>query len=312
VLEHQRKQAAIATLAEFFNALRLYRKQQTRVLLQFIDEFISDGRLIRIVGKKDARYVSLARAPGALKYDVVVDEAPTSPDQKERTWMAMQQLLPVASNLGLPVPPQVLEYAPLPRALIDDWLKFAEEGGMPPQARAKMQQLQEQTQALQQENQKLKSKQEETMAKLQADKAQSDQQMALKANEAQADQQLERQKFEAQMALEWQKFQANLQLEYAKIGAQNDIEQERMVREDMRLTDQADMEAATEPAEGESAPKPQPRTSGILESISNAQKETSEALIAMADSIGKLAAAQGAPKTISDGKGRVFTVQSGA
>lgn len=311
VLEHQRKQAAIATLAEFFNALRLYRKQQTRVLLQFIDEFISDGRLIRIVGKKDARYVQLARAPGSLKYDVVVDEAPTSPDQKERTWMAMQQLLPVAANLGLPVPPQVLEYAPLPRALIDDWLKFAEEGGMPPQARAKMQQLEQQAQALQQENQKLKSKQEETMAKLQADKAQSDQQMALKANETQADMQLERQKFEAQMALEWRKFQANLQLEYAKIGAQNDLENERMVREDLRLTAQNEADDAEAPEGGQTATKPVPRTSGILESISNSQTQTSEALMAMADTIGKLASAIGAPKTISDGKGRTFTVTPG-
>lgn len=306
VLEHQRKQAAIATLAEFFNALRLYRKQQTRVLLQFIDAFISDGRLIRIVGKKDAQYVQLARAPGALKYDVVVDEAPTSPDQKERTWLALTQILPVASNLGLPVPPAVLEYAPFPQALIDDWLKFAEdEGGMPPQARAKMQQLEEQVQGLSAENQKLKSKQEETMAKLQADKAQSDQQMELKANEQQADLALEQQKFQAQMALEWQKFQANLQLEYAKIGMQGDLEQERMVREDVRLSAQEDAAGAAEGA------SPVPRSGGVLQSISNAQTQTSEALAALAEAVAKMAAATGAPKTISDGKGRTFTVTPG-
>lgn len=318
VLEHQRKQAAIATLAEFFNALRLYRKQQTRVLLQFIDEFISDGRLIRIVGKKDAKYVQLSRAPGTLKYDVVVDEAPTSPDQKERTWGALVQILPIAANMGLPVPPEVIEYAPFPQALIDDWLKFAQgEGGMPPQAKAKMQQMQEQLAALQKENQKLKSKQEETMAKLQMDQAQSQQQMQLKTVEQQNDQQLAQQEFQAKMALahqefqasialEQQKFEANMQLEYAKLGMTSDLEQERMLHEDHRAAMESDASSAA--AEDGSTPKPKvKRLSDVLET---ANRETSQAIAAMADALAQLTAAQTKPRTITDGK-RTFTVTQG-
>lgn len=319
VLEHQRKQAAIATLAEFFNALRLYRKQQTRVLLQFIDEFISDSRLIRIVGKKDAKYVALTKAPGSLKYDVVVDEAPTSPDQKERTWGALVQILPIAANMGLPIPPEVIEYAPFPQALIDDWLKFANgEGGMPPQQRAKMQQMEEQLAAMQKENQKLKSKQEETMAKLQMDQAQSQQAMQLKAVEQQGDQALAEQKFQAEMALKLQEFQANqqlerekfqaqMELEYAKIGANSDLEAEKMVHEDYR----AGIQAESEGAEGEGQPAPKPKVKRLTDVLETAQNETAQALAAMSQAMAALLEAQTKPRTISDGKGKTFTVTQG-
>lgn len=319
VLEHQRKQAAIATLAEFFNALRLYRKQQTRVLLQFIDEFISDSRLIRIVGKKDAKYVALTKAPGSLKYDVVVDEAPTSPDQKERTWGALVQILPIAANMGLPIPPEVIEYAPFPQALIDDWLKFANgEGGMPPQQRAKMQQMEEQLAAMQKENQKLKSKQEETMAKLQMDQAQSQQAMQLKAVEQQGDQALAEQKFQAEMALKLQEFQANqqlerekfqaqMELEYAKIGANSDLESERMVHEDYR----AGIQAESEGAENEGQPAAKPKVKRLTDVLETAQNETAQALAAMSQAMAALLEAQTKPRTITDGKGKTFTVTQG-
>lgn len=227
VLEHQRKQAAIATLGVFFNALRLYRKQQTRVLLQFIEEFISDGRLIRVVGKKDAKYVALAKAPGTLQYDIVVDEAPTSPDQKERTWGALVQILPIAANMGLPIPPQVIEYAPFPQALIDDWLAFASgEGGMPPQVRAKMQQMEEQVAALTKENQTLKTKQQEHMAELQQNAAQAQQQMALQREKQQADLELKRMELQANIELKRMELEANLVLERARASNQMQLQRE--------------------------------------------------------------------------------------
>lgn len=291
VLEHQRKQAAIATLGVFFNALRLYRKQQTRVLLQFIDEFISDGRLIRIVGKKDAKYVALAKTPGSLKYDIVVDEAPTSPDQKERTWGALVQILPIAANMGLPIPPQVIEYAPFPQALIDDWLAFASgEGGMPPQQRAKMQQMQEQLAALQKENQKLKSKQEEGMAKLQISQAESQQKMQLQQQESEADYQLEIVKLQAQIELKRIELEANLIMEQARMQGDMALQRESQAA-------QLSMQGGQQGADNQNRQ---------AEASSNAQ-----ALTAMTAILDKLVSMQGASRTITDGKGRSFTVKQG-
>lgn len=119
VLEHQRKQAGYAILAVFFNSLRRYRKQQGRILLHYIQRYISDGRLIRVVGEEGAQYVPLLRDETARQYDVVVDEAPMSANQKEQTWHVMAQLLPMLSKAPLPaeVWAEFARYSPLPQAV---------------------------------------------------------------------------------------------------------------------------------------------------------------------------------------------------
>lgn len=312
VLEHQRKQAAIATLAEFFNALRLYRKQQTRVLLQFIDEFISDGRMIRIVGKKDAQYVPLSRQPGTLKYDVVVDEAPTSPDQKERTWATLMQLLPVAASMGLPIPPSVIEYSPLPQALIDDWVKFADgEGGMPPAVQAKMQQMQEALAALQKENQSLKSKEQVDMAKLQQSAVEAQQKLALQKEQGDADIQLEIQKLQAQIQLKRMELQANMQIEQAKMQGQMILDQQKQDFDMDLQAGQQLFEQITKPQEGEGEGAPAPRSSKLVDILGQQQEDSAKAIALMAEAVAKLAEQQSKPRTISDGKGRTFTVTQG-
>lgn len=202
VLEAQRKQAAIATLAEFFNAMRLYRKQQGRVLLQFIKTYISDGRLIRIVGKEGEQFVPLVRAPDAVKFDVVVDEAPTSPDTKARTWSALSQILPVVAKMGIPIPPEVLDYAPFPAGLQQAWKRQLQgQQAIPPQVQQQMQQMQQQIQQLMQENQKLKSKQEETMMGLQLDQQKAQAQTQMQAQEAQQKLAIEEQRAQRELAL---------------------------------------------------------------------------------------------------------------
>jgi hypothetical protein len=305
VLEHQRKQAAISTLAEFFNALRLYRKQQGRVLLQFINEFISDGRLIRIVGKTEAKYVPLIRKDNALQYDIVVDEAPTSPDQKNRTWNALTQILPVAASMGFPVPPEIIDYAPFPQALIDDWKKFADgDAGLPPKAKEQMQQMQEQLQAAQKQIEQLKSKKEESMMKLQLDQAETQQNIELKKVELQSDIELEREKFRQQMDLEREKFLMEMQLEREKIGLQASLEREKAVRQEGQ--DLLNAEEGDTP-EGEKVN----RTGQLAETLRAAPTQSQEAMAALAEALRALAEAQNAPRKLTDAKGRTFTVERG-
>jgi len=127
ILEHQRKQAGMTILAGLFDSLRRYRKEQGRLMLWYITEFLSDGRLIRIGGPEEARYIPLLRQPGIVTYDVIVDDTPASPNMKERTWAILVQMLPFLTRL--PVPPQVyleiLKYSPLPVTMIADIARAA-------------------------------------------------------------------------------------------------------------------------------------------------------------------------------------------
>lgn len=121
VVEEKRKQSAMTIFADLFNGLRRYRKEQGRLLLWLIQEFIADGRLIRIGGPDQMRYVPLIHDPQMIEYDVVVDDTPWSPNMKERTWGALQLIMPIMAKLG--VPPQIwmeaLKYSPLPQTFIE-------------------------------------------------------------------------------------------------------------------------------------------------------------------------------------------------
>ncbi len=120
VLEAQRKQAGYAILAVFFDALRRYRKMQGRVMLHFIQHYMSDGRLVRVMGENgNEQYVPLVRDRETVTYDVIVDDAPMSANQKENVWAMMVQLMPMLSKQ--PVPAEVwgelLKYSPLPSSV---------------------------------------------------------------------------------------------------------------------------------------------------------------------------------------------------
>ncbi|MEW6645396.1 MAG: hypothetical protein AB1586_33205 [Pseudomonadota bacterium] len=120
-LDLQRKQSSMTILQPLFDSLRRYRKEQGRLLLYLIENYLSDGRLIRIVGQEQEQYVPLIRQPGNATYDVVVDEAPSSPNQKEATWAMLQQILPVVGKM---LPPAtwlaLLKYSPLPTSAQKD------------------------------------------------------------------------------------------------------------------------------------------------------------------------------------------------
>lgn len=120
VLEMQRKKQAMAVLASLFDSLRRYRKRQGRLQLWLIQNLVSDGRMIRITGGQgQAKYLPLIRQPGAATYDVIVDDAPTSPQQKELTWAFLVQLLPMIRDQMSPeMLAMMLEYSPLPASAV--------------------------------------------------------------------------------------------------------------------------------------------------------------------------------------------------
>jgi hypothetical protein len=119
VLEAQRKQAGMTILAWCFDSLRAYRKRHGRVLANFIMEFITDGRLIRVTNEQGENYRPLKQDELALEYDIIVQESPESTNERERTFAVIMELLPLMTQAGYQIPPDLADYLPLPASLIE-------------------------------------------------------------------------------------------------------------------------------------------------------------------------------------------------
>jgi hypothetical protein len=241
VLENTRKQAGVTIIAPLFDGLRRYRKEQGRVLLYFIQTYLSDERLIRVNGKNPATgkegqyYTKLSKAPETAKYDVIVDEAPTSPNMKERTFAVLGELVPQLMKAGIPVPPSILKYAPLPSSLTQEWMQHIEDSAGAPDPE-QVQKMQEQMQKLQEENQQLKLKKEEHMAELQMDQAKAAQEMQIEQQKMQ----LEREK----MAVEIEIARVKLRLEQEKAAADMQMAQQRNASEMQMMHQKASADRA--------------------------------------------------------------------
>jgi len=134
IVEHMRKQAGMTVLQDIFTSLRRYRKEQGKLMLFFITKFLSDGRLIRIGGPENVQYVPLVKMPDTLEYDVIVDEAPTSPNMKEQIWMTLTQLFPFLKGAGLPPAAlmELMKYSPLPASVVSNVEKAMQNQPPPP------------------------------------------------------------------------------------------------------------------------------------------------------------------------------------
>lgn len=125
VLEHQRKQAAYGILSAFFNAFRRYRKIQGRLMLKMMQLYLPPDQLVRIVGDDgEAKYVPLALSQDAQEYDVIVDEAPSSPNQKERVFAILTQFQGMLGEASPEIIAELVKYSPLPASLSEKIVKI--------------------------------------------------------------------------------------------------------------------------------------------------------------------------------------------
>lgn len=221
ILEQERKKAALTILAPLANALRHYRKQQGRVLLKFMSKYIPNGTLVRVLEKGQEQYVPFTKDPNTHKYDVIVDTAQNSPNLKMEVWGTMSQMLPQLIQAGVPVPPALLDFSPLPESVVNEWKEYIESNSQLPK------EVQQQLQSLQQENQKLQKE----VGKLSDKREQSMLSMQQRREEAALEMQLEKEKAmlaarnkEMELAMKKQMSQEDLRIEILKIQTHYDVE----------------------------------------------------------------------------------------
>lgn len=237
VLEQQRKQSAMAILAPLFDSKRHYVKEAGRLTLYFIQNYLSDGRLIRIVGDEAAQYVPLTKRPGFVDYDVIVDESPTSPNQKEATFGVLMQVLPALMKTGVPVPPDVLSYIPgLPQELVEKWKamieqqKQAAQSQPPPEVQKMQAELQMNQQKAAQEMQVSQQRaqmdgqlqQQKLASEIEAARARAAADIEIKRMMAQADMEIENNRAAQQMQIDRQKAEMSMLLAAQSAKAKND------------------------------------------------------------------------------------------
>lgn len=191
-LEESRKKAGVTVLASFFDSLRRYRKEQGRLTASLIREYLNDGRLIRVIGEdNEKKALPLVFDKDTMKYDIVVDDAPTSTNTKDKVFSILSTLVPQLMQMGVPVPPDVLDYMPLPSSLKGKWKEYISEKSDPQQNQEAdaMRQMQMQLAQLEMQNKAInneldKQKVFETQTQAQLNQAKAQESLAVAADEA--------------------------------------------------------------------------------------------------------------------------------
>jgi len=231
VLEYQRRQAGLTILQPLFDNLKAYRREQGELILWYIQNDLSDGRKIRIIGKEDAPGIPLMKE-ATLEYDIIVSDAPTSPNQKEKNWQMITQMLPVIKDMLTPdVMLTLAEDSPLPTRIIKKLQKLTEQAAQGPMA-----QLEQRMKVL--EAQVLESK--DALQKAQANKANADAQAAMQGDgtDPQAEMALKQQESAGKLQLKGAETAANIQLQREKAAAEIGLQREKQAG-DMALQENA-------------------------------------------------------------------------
>ena len=126
VQEYERKRAGITMLAGYFDSLRLYRIQQAQLSFDFLRAF-HQGALIRLYQDDEEtndrleRYVPFVLDESVQTYDFAIDDSPTAPNQKERTWQLLLPLIPAFIQVGAPpeMLQELLRASPLPKQVVE-------------------------------------------------------------------------------------------------------------------------------------------------------------------------------------------------
>lgn len=146
VVQSYQKQG-MTILSVLFESYNQYKEDIGGSHLEFIRNYMPDNQLIRITDESGGdQIIQYSKDQSAQKYDIVVTQSPTSPNQQKEFWDMMTQtnLLGTLMELGYPVPPSIFNYLPLPDSLRQDWVAEVQQ---------QMQQQQMQEQMMQQQQQ---------------------------------------------------------------------------------------------------------------------------------------------------------------
>lgn len=222
VVEETRKKSAYTILAPFFDSYRAYRKSAGITLLEYITKFLPVPRIYEVLEDKLKPIAEQVKSVDLKQINVVVAESPQSDNNKQFVWAFAAQIIPSLIKMGIPVPPEILDYTPLPAALVETWKQTLNGGAGNPQAmmaqmKQQMGQMQQMMAQMQQENAKLKIQENVRMKEAQDKKELSVAEFELKKAETVFDMELKQQELQNKLVLERIKTDADIALEKEKV-----------------------------------------------------------------------------------------------
>lgn len=121
VVMQQRTKAAKTVLSPLFDNYRHSKIELGKVLLAYIQTYVSVGRRIRVLGPKRAQTVTMTEDMTIGQYDVTVEETNSDINDRIATLNILQTTLPQMMKAGIPIPPSFVDLMPMPVHLRDEW-----------------------------------------------------------------------------------------------------------------------------------------------------------------------------------------------
>lgn len=137
VIMEMRKKAASTVLAPLFDTYRMAKLELGKVLLCFIQTYIPVGRRVRVLGKDSAATVQMTEDASLGTFDLKVEEANASVNDRISTLTVMQTTLPALMNAGVPIPASMVKLLPIDTEIQDEMYRMIswqqlQAGQLPP------------------------------------------------------------------------------------------------------------------------------------------------------------------------------------
>ena len=119
----QQIRQGLTTLSTYFDARRAYLQEQGMLYVDCVRVLAenNEGRLIHdVLGEHNGEYLPLLRDSIASEYDIILDEVPISPDEKESTFLKLLELQGMMLNKPNPIDimPIIAEYLPFDQSVV--------------------------------------------------------------------------------------------------------------------------------------------------------------------------------------------------
>ena len=141
IVEESRKKSSYTILAPYFDSLKSYRKQTGLALLEYIINYIPISRITQVLEPEMQPLAQSIKQLDTRSINVIVAESPQSDNNKLITWSFMTQILPVLIKMGVPIPPEIIEYSPLPATLTAKWVNLMKQSQQPSPEKQMQQQM---------------------------------------------------------------------------------------------------------------------------------------------------------------------------